>query len=47
MAKKPPRISAFEESIVEKASKLDDNLKKLEEATADKSRLKDITRKRI
>lgn len=42
MAKKPPRISAFEESIVEKASKLDDNLKKLEEATADKSRLKDV-----
>lgn len=42
MAKKPPRISAFEESIVEKASKLDDNLKKLEEATTDKSRLKDV-----
>ena len=42
MGKKPLRISAFEESIVEKASKIDDNLKKLEEASTDKSKLKDV-----
>jgi len=42
MAKKPPRISAFQESIEEKASKIDDKLKLLEAATADHSKLRDI-----
>ena len=40
--KKPPRVSAFEETIEEKASKLDDKLKLLEAATTDQSKLKDV-----
>lgn len=40
--KKPPRVSAFEESIEEKASKLDDKLKLLEAATTDQSKLKEV-----
>lgn len=42
MAKKPPRISAFEESIEQKTVELENKLEKLKNAASDHSKLKEI-----
>lgn len=44
---KPPRVSAFAESIDEKAAALETKLKKLETASSDLSKLKDVAIKDI
>ena len=43
MGKKPPRISAFEESIEQKTAELENKLEKLKNAASDHSRLREIT----
>ena len=42
MGKKPPRISAFEESIEQKTAELENKLEKLKNAASDHSRLREV-----
>lgn len=42
MGKKPPRISAFEESIEQKTAELENKLEKLKNAASDNSRLREV-----